>query len=79
MQSGKKSLCDIVNVLAAEGRVVRQCDQAIRNRFSYWTAAPVSESPASNFHLPELFAWLSQFTSTSARAKARYNGLERVD
>src|SRR4029450_8477141 len=46
LQSGKKSVCDIVNVLAAEGRMVRQCDQAIRNRFGYRTAAPVSESPA---------------------------------
>jgi hypothetical protein len=45
-QARKKSLRDAIDILPSEGSVVRQRDQAIRHRFGYRTAAPISELPA---------------------------------
>ena len=46
LEARKKYLCDVVDVLAGQSRVVRKGDQAIRYRFRHRASALISETAA---------------------------------
>src|SRR5262249_24424582 len=51
LQAGKEDLGDSVDILARQGRVVRQSNQPVRHRLGHRASAPISETPAFLDHI----------------------------